>query len=74
MTTQLVFGADSKPAPSGTGVFGVIATVLQESARKVGCWDNARFVNDERGGRGTMSHGFQPIVTDESLAYAFAKS
>ncbi len=73
MTSQLAHGADKSSAPSGDGVFGVIANALQTSGRKLGCWDNTRLATD--GERGT--HGIRnadPTIVDDSLVYALATS
>jgi hypothetical protein len=74
MNTQLTQGAGKSPDSSGNGVFGVIASAIQQQGRKLGCWDASRFALEGACGNRHGSVVPDPTVTRETLAYAYATS
>ena len=74
MTTQLSQGADKSSNPSGNGVFGVIASAVKQTSRRLGCWDASRFAIEGACGNRNGTVVPDPTLTHETLAYAYATS
>lgn len=70
MKTLLTHSSDSSSAPASAGVFAVISNALEQTSRRLGCWDSGRFTD------GSQRKDVTPdrSVTPETLAYAFATS
>ena len=70
MKTLLTLGSGNSPAPASPGVFAVISNALEQTSRRLGCWDTGRFIDGSQRKDVTPDHS----VTPETLAYAFATS
>lgn len=70
MKTLLTLGSGNGSAPASPGVFAVISSALEQTSRRLGCWDSNRFNDGSQRKDVTPDH----TVTHENLALAYATS